>query len=359
MLMPETSEKLIRPLLDQFRRPLRALRVSVTDRCNLRCQYCMPEDEYVWLRREEILHFEEINALVEIFADLGVNKIRLTGGEPLLRHNLPALIRLLAANEKLSDLALTTNGLLLARHASALRDAGLQRMTVSLDTLRPERFERLTRSGSHASVLEGIREARKAGFGSVKINAVIMRGFNDDELANLIEFGQQTGTEVRFIEYMDVGGATRWSMDNVVPCAEMLEILERRFGPIRPLDDGAPANRGSVSKAPADRFELPDGTRFGIISSTSRPFCRSCDRSRLTTDGLWFLCLYAARGIDLRGLLRGGASRETIAQTIADAWETRDDRGAEERQRLHSRGVLFPVEELRKDPHREMHTRGG
>ncbi|HEX5482376.1 MAG TPA: GTP 3',8-cyclase MoaA [Terriglobia bacterium] len=357
--MPETSEKLIHPLLDQFRRPLRALRISVTDRCNLRCQYCMPEDEYVWLRREEILHFEEINTLVGIFADLGVNKIRLTGGEPLLRHNLPDLIRLLAANEKLGDLALTTNGLLLSRHARALREAGLKRVTVSLDTLRPERFERLTRSGSHASVLEGIEAARTAGFGRIKINAVVMRGFNDDELVSLIEFGQRTGAEVRFIEYMDVGGATRWSPENVVTCEEMLQILEHRFGPVLPLDSRAPGNGGGASKAPADRFELPDGTRFGIISSTSRPFCRSCDRSRLTTDGIWFLCLYAGRGIDFRALLRGGVPRETIAQTIAEAWEARDDRGAEERRQLHSRGILFPVEELRKDPHREMHTRGG
>lgn len=357
--MPETSENPIHPLLDQFRRPLRALRISVTDRCNLRCQYCMPEDEYVWLRREEILHFEEINTLVGIFAGLGVNKIRLTGGEPLLRHNLPDLIRLLAANEKLCDLALTTNGLLLARHARALREAGLERVTVSLDTLQPERFERLTRSAAHASVFEGIEAARAAGFGSLKLNAVIMRGFNDDELVSLIEFGQRSGAEVRFIEYMDVGGATRWSPENVVTCAEMLKILERRFGPVRPLESKTSANGGGVSKAPADRFELPDGTRFGIISSTSRPFCRGCDRSRLTTDGMWFLCLYAECGIDLRKLLRGGVPRETIAQTIAAAWTARQDRGAEKRQQLPLRGALFPLEELRKDPHREMHTRGG
>ncbi len=357
--MLNSDASFIRPVVDVFGRPLRSLRISVTDRCNLRCHYCMPEDEYVWLHREEILKFEEISILAGIFAALGVDKIRLTGGEPLLRHDLSTLIRLLAQKEGIRDLALTTNGVLLRRHAKDLRAAGLQRITVSLDTLRPERFQILTRSAAHSAVLDGIQEAREAGFEKIKINAVILRGFNEDELADLIQFGRQIGGEIRFIEYMDVGGATRWSLERVMTRAEMLEVLERHFGAIRPVVDGSDGSAEIRSKAPADEFELSDGIRFGIISSTSQPFCRSCDRSRLTPDGVWFLCLYASQGIDLKKLLRSGASQETIAKTIRQAWTERRDRGAEERKLLDTRSILFPIEELRKDPRREMHTRGG
>ncbi len=357
--MPNSDSSFTRPIADALGRPLRSLRVSVTDRCNLRCHYCMPEDEYVWLQREEILKFEEISELAGIFAALGVNKIRLTGGEPLLRHDLSALIRLLAQKEGIQDLALTTNGVLLRRHAKDLRAAGLQRITVSLDTLRPERFQTLTRSVAHSAVLDGIQAAREAGFNNIKVNAVIMRGFNEDELTDLIQFGRQIGGEIRFIEYMDVGGATRWSLDKVMTRAEMLEALKRRFGAIRPVVDDSDGSAEIRSKAPADEFEFQDGVRFGIISSTSQPFCRSCDRSRLTPDGVWFLCLYASQGIDLKKLLRSGAPHEVIAETIRQAWTERRDRGAEERKLLNARGVLFPVEELRKDPRREMHTRGG
>src|SRR5579884_2025381 len=226
--MLNSDASFIRPVVDVFGRPLRSLRISVTDRCNLRCHYCMPEDEYVWL------HLEEISILAGIFAALGVDKIRLTGGEPLLRHDLSTLIRLLAQKEGIRDLALTTNGVLLRRHAKDLRAAGLQRITVSLDTLRPERFQILTRSAAHSAVLDGIQAAREAGFEKIKINAVILRGFNEDELADLIQFGRQIGGEIRFIEYMDVGGATRWSLERVMTRAEMLEVLERRFGAIRP-----------------------------------------------------------------------------------------------------------------------------
>lgn len=343
---------------DALHRPMRSLRISVTDRCNLRCRYCMPEDDYVWVEREKILTFEEIAALAEIFTELGVDRIRLTGGEPLLRHTLSRLVRTLAANPRVRDLALTTNGLLLARHARELREAGLQRLTVSLDTLRPDRFQALTRSPALGAVLEGIHAARAAGFTRVKINAVIMRDFNEDEVCDLIEFGRELDAEVRLIEYMDVGGATRWSMDKVVTRDEMLERLRWRFGAI-PAPVDFPANSSEKSTAPAERFRLDDGTVFGIIASTTRPFCRTCDRSRLTTDGMWFLCLYAESGLDLRSLLRGGASRHEIAQAVLELWEARTDRGAEERQRLESRGVLVPVERLRQDPHREMHTRGG
>ena len=336
---------------DTYGRQLRNLRISVTDRCNLRCAYCMPEEDYVWLPRAEILHFGEVAALVDVFMDLGVDKIRLTGGEPLLRRELPRLVRVLAAKPRLRDLALTTNGVLLAEHAGALKEAGLHRVTVSLDTLRPERFAVLTRRQSHAQVLAGIEAVTRAGFSETKLDTVVMRGVNDDELAELIEFGKRAPAEVRFIEYMDVGGATRWSMEQVVGRREMLARLEARYGPIEPVAE--------TSSAPADRYRLPDGTVFGIIASTTAPFCSSCDRSRLTADGVWYLCLYAQRGIDLRGPFRRGARPEELAALIADAWGRRTDRGAEQRLAVRERSPLVQIAHLRADPHLEMHTRGG
>jgi cyclic pyranopterin phosphate synthase len=336
---------------DTLGRPLRNLRLSVTDRCNLRCSYCMPEEDYVWLPRRDLLTFEELHQLVEIFTGLGVDKVRLTGGEPLLRRNLPALVRLLAKTSGVTDLAMTTNGVLLAEQAPALREAGLHRVTVSLDTLRPERFRALTRRDDHARVLEGIAAVGRAGFTGLKLDTVVMRGTNEDELAELIEFGRAHAAEVRFIEYMDVGGATLWSMDRVVSRAEMLETLRRRYGAVEPVIE--------VSSAPAERFRLPDGTTFGIIASTTTPFCRTCDRSRLTADGVWFLCLYAQQGTDLRSLLRDGASREAIEAAITGGWSARRDRGAEERKEVGIRGPLLQIEGLRRDPHLEMHTRGG
>src|SRR5712691_5117281 len=339
------------PLTDLFSRPLRNLRVSVTDRCNLRCQYCMPEDEYVWLPREELLTFEELRDLAAVFTELGVDKVRLTGGEPLLRNDLPVLVRLLAENPQIKDLALTTNGVLLAQQAQALREAGLHRITVSLDTLRPDQFEALTRRDAHAQVLEGIRAAGQAGFNGVKLDTVVMRGANDGELADLIEFGKQVGAEVRFIEYMDVGGATQWSPGKVFSRAEMLHALSRRYGRIEPVVED--------TTAPAERFLLSDGTVFGIIASTTTPFCRRCDRSRLTADGIWYLCLYAQKGTDLRKSLRSGTTREEIKSLIVSQWTKRTDRGAEERKDLPSRGVLVGIQQLRQDPHLEMHTRGG
>jgi GTP 3',8-cyclase len=336
---------------DAYGRALRNLRVSVTDRCNLRCQYCMPEEDYVWLPRGEILQFEEISTLVEVFMDLGVDKVRLTGGEPLLRRNLDRLIRLLAAKPRLRDLAITTNGVLLAEQAEALRAAGLHRVTVSLDTLRRDRFLALTRRQTHAQVLEGLRAVAAVGFSETKIDTVVIRGVNDDELIELIEFARTVPAEVRFIEYMDVGGATRWSMDQVVSRDEMLGVLERHYGPIEPLVE--------QTTAPADRYRLQDGTVFGIIASTTAPFCASCDRSRLTADGIWYLCLYAQRGTDLRGPLRDGASREALKTLVASTWRDRRDRGAEERLQLRHRSPLVQIAKLREDPHLEMHTRGG
>ncbi|HEX9166005.1 MAG TPA: GTP 3',8-cyclase MoaA [Gemmatimonadales bacterium] len=342
---------------DLLGRPLGSLRLSVTDRCNMRCRYCMPEDEYVWLPRASILTFEELCRLARIFASLGARKVRLTGGEPLLRHDLPGLVRMLAGEAGLSDIALTTNGLLLAPQAGALREAGLGRVTVSLDTLRPERMARFARSERHADVLEGIRAARAAGFGSVKLNAVIVRGFNDDEVLDLLAFAMAEGVELRYIEYMDVGGATRWSMEDVVSQAEMLERIAARFGPVEAVGEaGSPS---SPARPPAERFRLADGTVFGVIASTTAPFCRSCDRSRITADGTWYLCLYADRGVDLRGPLREGATDAELADLIRRAWQERQDRGAERRLEAAGRGVLYPLESLRADPRREMHTRGG
>jgi cyclic pyranopterin phosphate synthase len=339
------------PLTDVFGRPLRSLRVSVTDRCNLRCRYCMPEEEYVWLPREGLLTFEEIHELVSAFTDLGVENVRLTGGEPLLRRDLPRLVRMLCENPRIQDLAMTTNGVQLAEHAQALRDAGLHRITISLDTLRADRFLALTRRDLHAQVLRGLEATHRAGFCGTKIDTVVVRGVNDDELAELLEFGKQQGAEVRFIEYMDVGGATEWSMDKVFSRSEILELLARRYGTIVPVVE--------ESSAPAQRFLLPDGTVFGIIASTTTPFCRRCDRSRLTADGMWYLCLYAQEGTDLRQPLRAGASRDELTSSIASAWPQRNDRGAEEREAYRLRGVFVDIKQLRQDPHLEMHTRGG
>jgi cyclic pyranopterin phosphate synthase len=340
-------------LRDALDRPLQSLRVSVTDRCNLRCRYCMPEDEYVWLPRASLLTFEEIERLVGIFTTLGVTKVRLTGGEPLLRQQVDRLIARLAANPRVEDLALTTNGVLLARLASRLQAAGLKRITVSLDSLRPERFEAFARAARHADVLAGIAAAQQAGFAHLKLNCVVIRGFNDDEILDLLEFGRSRGIEVRFIEYMDVGGATRWTPGDVVSRREILALISRRYGRVVPVEDPP---RGH---APAERFALPDGTCFGVIASTTEPFCRTCDRARLTADGTLYLCLYAESGWDLRERLRSGASDEELADLIAQAWRSRTERGAELRAELPQRGTLYPLQALRADPHREMHTRGG
>jgi GTP 3',8-cyclase len=337
-------------LVDLLGRPLRSLRVSVTDRCNLRCQYCMPEAEYSWLPRQNLLTFEEIGRLVSVFAELGVNKVRLTGGEPLLRRHLDELVRLLAADERLQDLALTTNGVLLADQAGALRAAGLKRLTVSLDTLRADRFVALTRLTTHARVLAGIAEAARL-FGTLKIDSVVMRGVNDDELEDLLDYARRLDSEVRFIEYMDVAGATRWSADRVVPRDEILARLAARYGGVEPIEES--------SWAPADRFRLPDGTVFGVIASTTQPFCSTCDRARLTADGLWFMCLYAQDGLDLRKPLREGETPAAVASRIASAWRARADRGAELRLAERERGVFVPADQLRRDPHLEMHTKGG
>lgn len=339
------------PVRDAFGRPLGSLRLSVTDRCNLRCRYCMPEAEYVWLPRESILSFEELTRLTGLFTSLGVSKVRLTGGEPLLRHDLDELVRALRGVPGVADLALTTNGVLLAPAARALRAAGLDRVTVSLDTLRPDRLVSFARSTRHHDIVAGIRAARDAGLGPVKLNSVIVRGFNDDEILDLLDFARAEGAELRFIEYMDVGGATLWTMDAVVTREEILTTVTQRWGAPQPVMN--------ARNAPAEQFTLPDGTRFGIIASVTAPFCRDCDRSRITADGTWFLCLYGDSGIDLRERLRLGATDEDLAGLVREVWSGRRDRGAEVRAASPGRSALYGITSLRADPRREMHTRGG
>ncbi len=339
-------------LFDQHQRPLRNLRLSVTDRCNLRCQYCMPEENYTWFPHREILQYEECGQLVDVFTSLGVNKVRLTGGEPLLRRDLHLLIRQLAERPAIEDLALTTNGILLEDRLGELAEAGLGRITVSLDTLKPERFQQLTRSADFDRVVAGIRAVGEGPLArDFKLDTVVMRGVNDDELLQLLDFGAEVGAEVRFIEFMDVGGATTWSKDKVVSRADMLSRIEKALGPAEPLS--------RHDSAPADRYRLADGRIFGIISSTTQPFCGSCDRSRLTADGRWFLCLYATEGLDLKTPLRAGASPDDLAALIQSSWESRTNRGAEERLLLNERGALADADAMRKNPHLEMHTRGG
>ena len=341
------------PVVDSFGRPLGSLRISVTDRCNMRCRYCMPEEEYVWLPRGSILTFEEIDRLAGIFAGLGVSKIRLTGGEPLLRHDLATLVALLARQGSFTDLAITTNGILLGEQAASLRTAGLRRVTVSLDTLKPERMAVFARSNKHPEVLAGIAAAAAAGFSDIKLNSVIIRGYNDDEVVDLLEYARAHGHEARFIEYMDVGGANGWSMTEVVSRRVMLALIAERYGAVEPLAEN------ETSWAPADRFRLADGTVFGIIASTTEPFCRTCDRARLTADGHFLLCLSADAGLDLRTALRDGATDMELAALIRSSWAARADRGAEVRASAPDRSTLYQLATLRADPHKEMHTRGG
>ena len=310
----------------------------------------MPEADYLWLPREDILHFEEIDRLVEQFLALGVDKVRLTGGEPLLRRDLATLIERLAQKPAIRDLAMTTNAVLLKPNIADIKAAGLHRLTISLDTLQRDRFIKLARFDELERVQAGIDAAVDA-FPGFKIDSVVIRGVNDDEIIALLDYARARGAELRFIEYMDVGGATTWSMSQVVSRKEMLETIASHYGPVTPIVEH--------TSAPADRYRLADGTVFGIIASTTEPFCRSCDRSRLTADGVWYLCLYGARGVDLRGPLRGGVSDEALRDLITSVWHARTDRGAEARLAVRERSPLIPLTALKRDPHLEMHTRGG
>jgi cyclic pyranopterin phosphate synthase len=296
------------PLLDTFGRVHNNLRISVTDRCNLRCTYCMPE-EVTFLDRSELLTFEEITRFVEIAAPLGIDKVRLTGGEPLLRRDLPRLVAMIAAVPGIKDIGLTTNGLLLRDQAQALYDAGLRRINVSLDALDPARFRQMARRDGLDLVLDGIFAAQRAGFDPVKINAVSIRGVTEHEVVPLARFGREHGLEMRFIEYMPIG-ADSWQRDMVYFAHEILDAIEREVAPLGPVDNHDP-------RAPAQEFQYADGGgRVGIIASVSRPFCRSCNRVRLTAEGKLRNCLFALDEVDLKPLLRGGAPVETVADLV-------------------------------------------
>jgi GTP 3',8-cyclase len=317
------------PLRDAHGRAITDLRVSVTDRCNLRCRYCMPAEvfgpDHAFLPRAELLSFEEIVRLVRLAIDLGVRKVRLTGGEPLLRRGLADLVAALAALDGLDDLALTTNGLLLPAHAAALADAGLSRVTVSLDALDEPTFRAMADTTAPvADVLAGIEAAQAAGLTPVKVNTVLQRGVNDDQLEDMAEFGRRTATTVRFIEYMDVGTTNGWRRDQVVPAAEVVERLAARW-PLEPVAADRP-------EQVADRYRYLDGGgEVGVIASVTRPFCRSCSRARLSAVGELYTCLFSGGGHDLRGPLRSGADDAELADRLSRIWSRRTDRASEER----------------------------
>jgi GTP 3',8-cyclase len=317
-------------LTDTLNRPLRDLRISVTDRCNFRCPYCMPAelygDSYQFLPRAEILSFEEIERLTRVFASLGARKLRLTGGEPLVRANLADLIRRLSAVDGIEDIALTTNGYLLEANAAALAEAGLNRVTVSLDSLDLEIFRLMSGRPTFGPepVLAGIEAAARAGLTPVKINCVVQRGVNDHTVVDLARHFRGTGHIVRFIEFMDVGTLNGWDLSQVVSAAEIVERIDAEM-PLEPVDRNY---KGEV----ANRWRYTDGSgEIGVISSVSEPFCGDCSRARLSTEGRLVTCLFAAGGVDLRGPMREGASDEELAGIVTGTWSKRRDRYSEER----------------------------
>ncbi|MDP9269845.1 MAG: GTP 3',8-cyclase MoaA [Chloroflexota bacterium] len=315
--------------VDTRGRPLRDLRVSVTDRCNFRCVYCMPRDtfgpDHAFLPRGEILTFAEITRLVAIFTRLGVHKVRLTGGEPLVRRDLATLVAMLRDNQAITDLTLTTNGSLLAANARALAGAGLDRVTISLDALDDPTFGRM--NDAHfpvARVLEGIEAAETAGLGPIKVNMVVKRGWNEAAVLPMARQFRWSGRTVRFIEYMDVGHSNGWRLDDVVPASEMLAMISAEF----PLEPMAPAERGEVAR----RYRYADGGgEIGLIASVTQPFCGDCVRARVSADGKLFTCLFAVVGHDLRALVRGGASDDELEARLRRTWNLRDDRYSEVR----------------------------
>jgi cyclic pyranopterin phosphate synthase len=331
--------------VDRLQRPLRDLRVSVTDRCNFRCVYCMPREifgrDYQFLDRQELLTFEEIARLVRVLQPLGVQKVRLTGGEPLVRRHLERLVRMLADLGGL-DLTLTTNGALLAAQSQTLRDAGLQRVTVSLDSLDDDVFRRMNDAEFPVErVLEGIEAASAAGLSPIKVNMVVKRGVNEDSILPMARHFRGSGHILRFIEFMDVGQTNGWRMDDVLPAAEILARLHA----VHPIEPVGANYAGEV----AGRWRYQDGAgEIGVIASVTRPFCRGCTRARLSADGSLYTCLFAARGHDLRALLRGGQSDDAIARSISGLWAQRDDRYSEIRSSATS-----------QDPKVEMSFIGG
>lgn len=306
------------PLIDTFGRLHDNLRISVTDRCNIRCFYCMPEENVQYAPREEILSFEEIERFVRVAVELGVNKLRITGGEPLVRKDLPVLISKLAAISGIRDIALTTNGVLLARHAQALYDAGLRRLNVHLDTLDRERFRNITRRDDLPRVLEGIDAAQRMGFQKIKINAVAVKNLVEPDIVALAQYGRERDIEIRFIEFMPLDSQGLWSRENVLSADEIIETLSREISPLVEIPDRDP-------RAPASEYRYADGVgTVGFIASVTRPFCLNCNRIRLTSDGKLRYCLFAIEETDVRALLRNGAPDEqivaTIRATVRDKW---------------------------------------
>ena len=341
--MPEVN------VSDTLQRPLHGLRISVTDRCNFRCTYCMPFDEYQWVERSEVLSFAEIERLARLFVAHGVTQIRLTGGEPLVRRGLPTLVEQLRSIEGIRSLSLTTNGALLAEQAGALRAAGLDRINVSLDTLRPDRFRKITQRGELQPVLDGLAAAKAVGMDPIKVNAVVIRGFNDDELLDLVEFGRHHGFEMRLIEYMDVGNASGWTPDKTFSKREMMDIIHARF-PLREVGRAA-------GSAPAVDYEFVDGAgQIGIIGSVTEPFCSSCTRARLTADGKFVTCLFAETGLDLKAKMRQGASDQELSEIIRSVWTNRGDRYSDLRWEQMKAGTGY---EPRAHKKIEMITLGG
>ncbi len=328
-------------LQDRLGRGLDDLRISVTDRCNFRCPFCMPkEGTYEFLPRAEILDYEEVARLAGVFADLGVRKIRLTGGEPLLRNDVEVLVGLLAGSDRFDDLALTTNGWLLEERAGGLRDAGLDRVTVSLHSLDPALFGELSGLGMDLErVLRGIGAAQRAGLGPVKTNSVVIRGRNEDDVLRLARFGRERGIVVRFIEYMDVGTVNRWDPAGVVSAREIVE----RIDALHPLEPLEPSRPGEV----ATRYRYRDGAgEIGVIASVTQPFCGDCNRARLSAQGKLHLCLFSAVGHDLKGPLRSGATDEELRRTVERVWRGRTDRYSEERSEALVEGRFVPTEKV-------------
>ncbi len=326
-----SSLKSLVGITDKLNRPVRDLRISVTDRCNFRCTYCMPAEifgeRYEFLPRPEILTFEEIERIARIFAAVGVNKLRITGGEPLVRANLPELIERLSLIEGIEDIALTTNGYLLPKYANELKEAGLNRLTISLDSIDEEIFKKMSgRPQGPANTLEGIKLATELGFSPIKINVVVQRAVNDHTLVDTARYFKGTGAIVRFIEFMDVGTKNGWELSEVVTSKEVIEMIGSEF-PLEPVD---PNYTGEV----ASRYRYKDGDgEIGVISSVSEPFCGSCTRARLSTDGKLVTCLFASGGTDLKETLRSGKSDEEIAEIIGGIWTNRSDRYSELRSK--------------------------
>jgi GTP 3',8-cyclase len=354
--MPETRSSTgvvalgaLHPVIDRLGRPVHDLRISVMDRCNFRCPYCMPQStfdaKYRFLRAQERLSFEEIVRLARAAARLGVRKLRLTGGEPLLRNGLPDLVAELSGIEGIDDLALTTNGVLLAQHAAELKGNGLHRVTVSLDSLDEAVFAKMSGGfGGLPQVLEGIEAALAAGLRPVKVNAVVQRGLNDHTVLDLLERFRGTGVTVRLIEYMDVGNRNAWEPAQVVPSAEILRQIAARW----PVTAAAGRYRGEI----ASRYTYNDGAgEIGFVSSVSEPFCGDCSRARLSSEGVLYTCLFATRGLDLRAPLRAGASDAELLELLRSAWTQRADRYSELRSEL--RGSEAPLRKV------EMHYIGG